>query len=69
MNNTQNPARSIALLILFITAVASGFALIFLTYGNRNLSLILCGGGIALNIVVLVFGGVLVGASETSQDE
>lgn len=60
MNNPDNPARPIALLILLITGIASGCAASASALGNINYGLMICGGGLVLNILVLFFGAYVV---------
>jgi len=69
MNNTQTPARSIALFILLVTTAATGLALVFSLFGNYSLSLMVCGGGLILNIGILIFGGLAVASSRPEENE
>jgi hypothetical protein len=58
-----SPARSFANLILFIGFVSAGIATFMSLSGNAQTGLYVCLGGAGLAVVVLLFGGLVVGAN------
>ena len=69
MNNSQNPAHSVARLIATVLATTSGIAALITLMGDLQLSLMVCGGGIALSIIILLFGSYIVASTHTNEDE
>lgn len=67
--NDDNPARPIAFLILIITGIASGCAATASASGNTDYGLALCGGGLVLNVLVLLFGAYVVARNQALYNE
>jgi hypothetical protein len=63
MSNSN--ARPFAMLILFIGFIGSGISLSALLAGNHILSLQVCGGSIAVGVIVLVIGAIMLGRTRT----
>lgn len=64
-NTTQsNPvARQFAMLMLFVILVTSGIGLSATVAGNMTLTLQICGGGLAVAVVILLIGAFFTGKS------
>ena len=67
MRGQANPARGIAQLIVRISMVAAGLATIFSLFGNSRWILVICGGTIVLNIIVLLVGAYIVASSKRTE--
>ena len=63
MQGNTNPARSIAMLIVRISMVAFGLSTISTLLGNNRWTLVICGGALAVNLVVMLIGAYIVAAS------
>jgi len=64
MSRRPTPARQYALLIIMIGMIASGFAAIVALLGEITIALYICAGSMGLAVIVLLFGGLVVAASD-----
>jgi len=64
---SPTPARQYATLILMIGMISSGFAAVVALNGNINIALAVCGGALALAVLVLLLGGLVVAASREEE--
>ncbi|GAB4512439.1 MAG: hypothetical protein OHK0046_11940 [Anaerolineae bacterium] len=61
--NNSPVARQMAGLVLLVLMLGAGIAAAFGTAGRINVSLQICGGTLVVAILVLVLGGLIVGAN------
>lgn len=62
MAQEPSPARRIATVIVGITMLSAGIAASFSISGNVQTGLLVCGGGLVLNVLVLLYGALVVGS-------
>ena len=67
MGSNISPARSIALFIIMIGLLAFGLSASLAVSGATRLALQVCGGAIALGVLVMIFGALVV-AGNKDQD-
>lgn len=68
MREPVSPARAAARAILFIFMAASGVAAALTLMGHLRLGLYVCGGAVAVNLLILLLGGYVVAASRPPDD-
>ena len=68
MSSGPPPARSFANLIIFIGVVSAGIATFMGLSGNAQTGLYVCLGGVGLAVLVLLFGGLVVGANRKDRE-
>lgn len=69
MGSNISPARSIALFIIMIGLLAAGLSASLAVSGATRLALQVCGGAIALGVLVMIFGALVVAGSNAENAE
>ncbi|TVR24333.1 MAG: hypothetical protein EA396_01600 [Anaerolineaceae bacterium] len=68
-NREPNPARYFAGLILLIGMMASGVGAALAVAGRHALSVQICAGAVVLAVLILFFGGLIVGKNRPPDDD
>lgn len=69
MNISPTPARRAAYSIIFVWLLASWVAFSVSATGNSHVIPYICGGALAISVLLLVVGAVIVAASKPPDDE
>lgn len=69
MNTSPKPARRVAYSIIFVWMLASWVAFSVSATGNSHVIPYICGGTLALTVLLLVVGSVIVAASKPPDSE
>lgn len=57
----MSPARVFARVIIFMLMITAGIAAVVGAFGGEQLALYICGGGSLISVIMLLYGGYIVG--------